>query len=128
MAVQFMETLRRRRAVVLATGALAGATLGVAGCGGSSESGSQAGDVASYVPAGSPFYLEVTTDFDGPQWTQIDELARLFPAYPEFRKMLDDELQGGDVDFERDVKPLLGDRAAVGVLNVPDTAGLQGTL
>jgi hypothetical protein len=128
MAVQIMETLRRRRAVVLATGALAGAALAVAGCGGSSESGSEAGDVASYVPAGSPFYLEVTTDFDGPQWTQIDELARLFPAYPEFRKMLDDELQGGDVDFERDVKPLLGDRAAVGVLNVPDTAGLQGTL
>ena len=128
MAVQIMETLRRRRAVVLATGALAGAALAVAGCGGSSESGSAAGDVASYVPAGSPFYLEVTTDFDGPQWTQIDELAKLFPAYPEFRKMLDEELQGGDVNFDRDVKPLLGDRAAVGVLNVPDTSAIEGSL
>jgi hypothetical protein len=128
MAVQFMETLRRRRAVVLATGALAGAALAVAGCGGSSETGSQAGDVASFVPAGSPFYLEVTTDFDGPQWTQIDELAKLFPAYPEFRKMLDDELKGGNVDFDTDVKPLLGDRAAVGILNVPDAKGIEGSL
>jgi hypothetical protein len=128
MAVQIMETLRRRRAVMLATAALAGAALAVAGCGGSSETGSTAGDVASFVPAGSPFYLEVTTDFDGPQWTQIDALAKLFPAYPEFRAMLDEELKGGDVDFERDVKPLLGERAAVGVLSVPDTAGLQGTL
>jgi hypothetical protein len=128
MAVQFMETLRRRRAVVLATGALAGATLGVAGCGGSSESGSQAGDVASYVPAGSPFYLEVTTDFDGPQWSQIDELAKLFPAYPELRKELDEGLRGEDVDFERDLKPLLGDRAAVAVMNVPDTSGIQGSI
>jgi hypothetical protein len=128
MAVQFMESLRRRRAVVLATGALAGATLGVAGCGGSSEAGSQAGDVASYVPAGSPFYLEVSTDFDGPQWGQIDELAKLFPAYPELRKQLDEELQGEDVNFDRDVKPLLGDRAAVAVLNVPDTSGIQGSI
>jgi hypothetical protein len=128
MAAQIMETLRRRRAVMLATAALAGAALAVAGCGGSSETGSTAGDVASFVPAGSPFYLEVTTDFDGPQWTQIDTLAKLFPAYPELRAMLDEELAGGDVNFERDVKPLLGDRAAVGVLSVPDTAGLQGTL
>jgi hypothetical protein len=128
MAVQIMETLRRRRAVMLATAALAGAALAVAGCGGSSETGSTAGDVASFVPAGSPFYLEVTTDLDGPQWTQIETLAKLFPAYPEFRAMLDEELKAGDVDFERDVKPLLGERAAVGVLSVPDTAGLQGTL
>ncbi len=128
MAVQFMETLRRRRALVLATGALAGVAIGVAGCGGSSESGSQAGDVASYIPADSPFYLEVTTDFDGPQWSQIDELAKLFPAYPEFRKELDEDLQGDDVNFDRDVKPLLGDRAAVAVLNIPDTSGIQGSI
>lgn len=128
MAVQFMETLRRRRAVVLATGALAGAALAVAGCGGSAETGSSAGDVASFVPAGSPFYLEVTTDFEGPQWSQIDQLATLFPAYPEFRKMLDDELKGGDVNFETDVKPLLGDRAALGILNVPDATGIEGSL
>jgi hypothetical protein len=113
---------------VLATGALAGAALAVAGCGGSSQTGSQAGDVASFVPAGSPFYLEVTTQFDGPQWSQVDELAKLFPAYPEFRTMLDNELKGGNVNFETDVKPLLGDRAAVGVLNVPNAKGIEGSL
>ena len=128
MAVKIMETLRRRKAVLLATGALAGAALAVAGCGGDAESGSTAGDVASFVPAGSPLYLEVTTDLDGPQWTQIDTLARQFPAYPELRTMLDDSLASEDVNFDRDIKPLLGDRAAIGALSVPDAAGLQESL
>lgn len=128
MAVKIMETLRRRRAVALATGALAAAAIAVAGCGGSSESGSTPGEVASYVPAGSPFYLEVTTDFDGAQWRQIDELAKLFPAYPELRRMLDEELRGDEVDFDRDVKPLLGERAAIGILSLPDPSGIQGSI
>ena len=126
--MQIMETLRRRKAVLLATGALAGAALAVAGCGGDAESGSTAGDVASFVPAGSPLYLEVTTDLDGPQWTQIDTLAKQFPAYPELRAMLDESLASEDVNFDRDIKPLLGDRAAVGALSVPDASGLQDSL
>ena len=128
MAVQIMETLRRRRSVMLATGALAGAALAVAGCGGDAETGSTAGDVASFVPAASPFYLEVTTDLDGPQWTQIEALSKVFPAYPELRKMIDESLQSDDVDFETEVKPLLGERAAIAGLALPDTSGLQDSL
>jgi hypothetical protein len=128
MAVKIMETLRRRRSVVLATGALAGAALAVAGCGGDAQTGSTAGDVASFVPAASPFYLEVTTDLEGPQWTQIDALAKLFPAYPELQKMIGDSLKSEDVDFETDIKPLLGERAAIAGLSLPDTSGLQDSL
>jgi hypothetical protein len=130
MAVQIMETLRRRRPVVLVTSAIAGAALVVAGCGGDAESssGAAAGEIASYVPAGSPLYLEATTDFDGPQWTQVDALAKLFPAYPEMRAELEEALRGEEVDFETEVKPLLGDRAAVAALGLPDTSGIQGSL
>ncbi len=119
----FLQTLRRRRPVVLMTSAVAGAAIAVAGCGGDSDasSGAAAGEIASYVPAGSPLYLEATTDLDGPQWTQVDELAKLFPAYPELRAELEKALRGEDVDFETEVKPLLGERAAVAGLNVPQT-------
>ncbi|MGD9572132.1 MAG: DUF3352 domain-containing protein [Thermoleophilia bacterium] len=121
MAVQIMDSLRRRKPVVLMTSAVAGAAIAVAGCGGDadSSSGAAAGEIASYVPAGSPLYLEATTDFDGPQWQQVDALAKLFPAYPELRAELDEALMGGDVDFETEIKPVLGERAAMAGLNVP---------
>lgn len=131
MAVQMIESLRRRRSVVLVTAAVAGTALAVSGCGGggdASESGAAAGEVASWVPTGSPLYLEASTDFDGPQWTQIDTLAKLFPAYPKLRAMVDDALQSDEVNFETDVKPLLGAHAAIAGLALPDTAALQGSL
>ena len=131
MAVQMIESLRRRRSVVLVTAAVAGAALAVSGCGGggnASDSGAAAGEVASWVPAGSPLYLEASTDFGGPQWTQVDTLAKLFPAYPKLRTMIDEALKSDNVDFETQIKPLLGAHAAVAGLALPDTAALQGSL
>ncbi len=128
MAVKIPETLRRRRSVALLTAALAGSAIAVAGCGGGSDSGSSAGDVASYVPSTSPLYLEVTTDFDGAQWTQVEALAKQFPGYPELERTIQEELRSGDVDFETEIKPLLGERAAIAGLGLPSTAGLQGSL
>jgi hypothetical protein len=130
MAVMMIESLRRRRTAVLATAALAGSALALSGCGGGSSSatGSSPGEVASYVPSGAPVYLEATTDLDGPQWTQVDALAKLFPAYPKLRTMIDDSLKSDTVDFEKDVKPLLGAHAAIAGLSLPDTAAIQGSL
>ena len=132
MAVQMIESLRRRRTAVLVAGALAGTALAVSGCGGSggdsSAAGSSPGEVASYVPTGSPLYLEATTDLNGPQWTQVDKLAKLFPAYPKLRTMIDDSLASGSVNFETDVKPLLGAHAAIAGLSLPDKAAIQGSL
>lgn len=127
MAVQIIDSLRRRRSIVLVSTALAGAALGVAGCGGDSETGASPGETASYVPAGSPFYLEATTDFGGPQWTQVNALSKMFPAYPELRAELNQALRSEKVDFETDIKPLLGERAAIAGLALPEAA-LQGSI
>jgi Protein of unknown function (DUF3352) len=128
MAPKLSGALRRRRSVVLLTAALAGSAIAVAGCGGDSESGSSAGDVASFVPSSSPLYLEVTTDFEGAQWQQVEGLAKQFPGYPKLERTLQRELTAGDVNFDRDIRPLLGERAAIAGLELPDTAELQGEL
>jgi hypothetical protein len=129
MGLKILESLRGRAPLALLVGAVAAGALAVAGCGGgSSSTAASPGVIASYVPAGSPVYLEATTDLDGPQWTQIDKLAKLFPAYPKLRAQLERSLETGDVNFDADVKPLLGDRAAIGILNIPDTSGIQGSL
>ena len=128
MPVQIIDSLRRRRSIVLLSTALAGSALAVAGCGTGSQAGASPSETASYVPAGSPFYLEATTDFGGPQWKQVDSLAKLFPAYPELRAQLDTALQSNSVNFETEVKPLLGGRAAIAGLNLPGAKAIKGSI
>lgn len=122
--VSALRTRPRRLAAPVAALAAA-AVLAAAGCGGDS-SGAGASGAAGFVPATSPMYFEITTELDGPQWTQLEELGRLFPAFPELQRMIDEELRSNTVDFEKDVKPLLGERAGVAALRVPGAEGLQG--
>ncbi|MCU0306188.1 MAG: DUF3352 domain-containing protein [Thermoleophilia bacterium] len=113
----------RGRAWVLVALLLAlGTALVAAGCGGGdgSQSGSSAGAAADYVPATAPMYFEVSTDTAGAQWTQLIALAKNFPAYPDIEKQVREGLSSGNVDFERDVRPLLGGKAALAILQVPD--------
>ena len=100
---------------------MAAISLIATGCGGgeAERTGASAASVAGFVPAGAPMYMEVSTDLDGAQWTQLDTLGKVFPAYPELRKQLDDELMSGNVNFETEVKPLLGDRAAIAAISLP---------
>lgn len=126
-----LPVLKGRRARVLAPVAATAAALSLiaAGCGGdgaSDQTGAAATEAAGFVPASAPLYVEVSTDFDGAQWRQVDALARRFPGYPQARRELDQALMSGQVNFQTDVKPLLGGRAAVAVVAAP-TAPAPGT-
>ena len=85
--------------------------------------------MASYVPAGSPIYLEASTDFDGPQWTQVDALAKLFPAYPELRQKLDEALKSATTwtSRPRSSRCSVSTRRSPGIA-LPDTSALGGSL
>lgn len=113
---------RRRAPLAVLVALIVAAAIAVAGCGGDSSTGAGSDTVATYIPAGSPMYFEVSTDIDGPQWTEIQALGQQFPAYPDLQRALRDALKGDEVDFETDVRPLLGERAAVAATSLGDAA------
>jgi hypothetical protein len=118
---------RVRRWAPLAVSAAA-VSLVAAGCGGGDDStGAEATRAAGYVPSNAPLYMEVSTDFDGKQWQQVDALAKTFPSYPDLRKELEEGLASGEVNWDTEVKPLLGGRAAIAALAVPTTAASAQT-
>lgn len=115
-----------RRARVISVAVLAAGALAVAGCGGDDASGEPPESIAGYVPAGSPMYYEVTADVAGPQWETVRALGARFPGYPRLLQELRDELADEGLDFEGDLRPLLGERAAVALVGIPDAGSLEG--
>jgi len=62
----------------------------------------------SYLPKDSPFVASISTDLEGEQAKAIEKIAARFPLAGQARKGLEQSLSEGDVDFEQDVKPALG--------------------
>jgi len=117
-----MSTLTRSpRRLAIAVTLAAAAALGVAGCGDDNKTGAEPGSVASFVPATAPMYVELSTEFDGEQWTNLKAIGKKFPAFPDIEKQFAESLASEGVDFDRDIKPLLGDDAAVALLQAPKT-------
>lgn len=119
---------RMRRPLLLLTSlaAVSGGALVIAGCGGSDPAGSAAGAAAGYVPAASPLYFEVSTDTNGLQWKQLRALATLFPGYAHMKKGLDKGLSSNGIDWDTQVRPLLGKNAALAVPSLPDGSVAAG--
>jgi hypothetical protein len=99
--------------------ALAAAALGVlvlvlAGCGGSS-----APDVAGLAPPGSPVFVEGTVRPSGELKANTDAVAKRIAGIDNLGDFVVSELEssaqadGEPFDYEREVKPWLGDRAGI---------------
>lgn len=119
--------LRRRIAIpvaALAAVGVAGGAIVLSGCGDTASAGSAAASVAGYIPATSPVYMQVSTDTDGAQWTQLVDLAKYFPAYEKMQDKVEKELQREGVSWGKDLKPLLGEAAALATTKVPDGASV----
>ncbi len=85
-----------------------------AGCGGGGGGGGLADESgASVAPATVPVFVSMNSDLDSEQWNTAEDLLDKFPGsdrvIAELRKSLTEE----GVDYERDVKPALGDEVSI---------------
>jgi len=115
--------MRRTVMPVVAIAAAATAAGGIAvlsGCGGTASAGSAPASIAGYIPASSPLYVQMSTDTAGTQWTNLTRLGTLFPGFGKMRAELDAALAREGIAWDTDLKPLLGESAAVAVTEVPD--------
>ncbi len=114
---------RGRRLWLFCTAGLLACVLAIAGCGGGDATlaGSGAGRVAEFVPSRSQVYLEISTDLESGQWRQAADLASRFPIYQDLLRRAKESLSRGKIDFDRDLRPLLGDSAAVAIPDVTRT-------
>lgn len=112
--------MSRRIAVIAAFAALA---LVAAGCG-SKSSGSGLDTALSYVPKDSPIVVAFDTDPDGEQFHQLQKLIAKFPFGGQVKQGFKDgfNARAGGFDFDKDVKPLLGNDL---VLSASTSSGLR---
>lgn len=92
---------------------LAGLAVAVAGCGGRTSPGSAGGaalgSAAAIAPADAPAFVAVDTNLGSDQWQVVDNLLGRFPARSKLLDSIRKELGQQNVDYERDLKPALGD-------------------
>jgi hypothetical protein len=90
-----------------------------ASCGGDEGSGG-VGKALSYVPAETPFAVAIDTDLEGDQWQALDGLVNRFPGADQIKALLAQQLSMGQegVDFEKDLRPLLGEPAVISATDV----------
>ena len=101
-----------RRLAALAAAAATGVAL--ASCGGNDESSTPLDDALGYLPRNAPAVIVVETDPEHGQWKQVDELISRFAIAAQIRQQGKDRLARGPLDFDRDLRPQLGNEVVIG--------------
>lgn len=87
----------------------------VAGCGGGDDGVSGSLDEQlGYLPEDAPLVLVATTDPESEQWKNVDRLIGKFPFGGQVKTQLKQSLSTSGVDYDKDVKPLLGGELVIG--------------
>jgi Protein of unknown function (DUF3352) len=107
-----------RRARGLLAAVLCLLALAAVGCGGDGGSTTLSG--AEIVPADVPLYVSFDTDLESEQWQAAQDLLDRFPGKERLLNEIERELASEDVDFERDVRPVLGPEVGVAWLDLDD--------
>jgi hypothetical protein len=98
-----------------------------AGCGGGDDSGSALDSTLSYLPKDAPFAVAIDTDLGGDQYKALQALLSKFPFGGQIQNSLRQQLeQGTNVDFNDDVKPVLGNPIVVGATDAASFTGSSG--
>ena len=102
-----------RRALAIAVAALA-----LAGCGdkASSDAESPLDEALGFLPKDAPVVAAIETDPEGEQWQRVEKLVEKFPLVSgSVISSIQEDLRESGVDYEKDIKPILGNEAVVGV-------------
>jgi hypothetical protein len=111
--------MRQLRQLVALFACVAAVAVAASGCGGSS-SASGAGAALRYIPADTPFALELDTDLDGDQYKSLDAILNRFPGADTIKALIKAQIAKGvnGADFDKDIKPLLGNPAVISATDV----------
>jgi hypothetical protein len=100
---------------VLATALCALLALVAAACGsGSSGAKSPLDDALGYLPGSAPFVLALDTDPNGSQWKSLTANLNKFPFSAQIEGALRQSISQAGFDFNKDIKPILGNQAVIG--------------
>jgi hypothetical protein len=112
--------MRQLRHLAALFACLAVVAVAASGCGGSSSGSGGLGDVLSYIPADTPFAVELDTDLEGDQYKSLDAILNRFPGADTIKSLLKAQLAKGigGADFDKDIKPLLGNPAVISATDV----------
>nr|MDQ3936690.1 DUF3352 domain-containing protein [Actinomycetota bacterium] len=109
--------MRTRLAALAAAGAVALA----GGCGGGDDkAGTPLDEALGYLPRDAAAVVVLETDPQHAQWKQVNELISRFAIAGQIRQQGKDRIARGPLDFDRDLRPQLGNELVAGK---PDTGG-----
>jgi hypothetical protein len=106
--------------------ALVALAVALGGCGSSGGGSGSAGDALAYLPADAATVILVSTDVDGDQWEEVDR--RIYrptfageegDAPPTLEEFAERSARDAGLDWQDDVKPLLGNDIAVAIEGNP---------
>lgn len=92
----------------------------IAGCGSEKkeEAASPLDNALGYVPADSPLVISFETDPNGKQFRAAKRIVEKFPFASLLESQLQTRLRSRSVNYERDLKPLLGNEFVVAATSV----------
>lgn len=94
----------------------------VSGCGGGGAS-SGLDDALSFVPKDAQIVIAIDTDTEGDQYKNLDKLIAKFPFGAQAKGSLKQKINAsGKVDYDKDIKPLLGNDLVISV----EASGVSG--
>ena len=88
----------------------------LAGCGGGDDDSGSSGSLGeplSYLPKNAPLVATFDTDTSGAQFKNLDRLLGKFPFGGQVKNQLRQSLGESGNDYEKDIKPLLGNQLVV---------------
>jgi Protein of unknown function (DUF3352) len=104
-----------RKVLATSLAALAAAAT-VAGCGSSSGSNGKdpLDEALGYLPKTAPLVVTIDTDPNGSQWKSLSAILHKFSFGDQIAQQLKQSISKQGLDFDKQVKPLLGNPAVIG--------------